>query len=334
MSDITYYFNAWAEGVEEWSTNPGEMVDGVETDYASTTDDGDIQKLTGNTCPGTDLGTISKVELQAYAYADDNDQLGLRPVFGGTADGDTHWEAPGVTPGWKTWWDISADSNSPSLAYISSGAGLSFYGVSWLAQTFTTVGALTIEAISLFLYRVGNPGTITVSIRATDGTGKPTGEDLTSGTTDGNTLTDSSDGEWREVTLTPYLLNAATKYAIVARATGGTAANAGKWKQDSLDPYAGGANHESGDSGSTWTVAGTHDRGFRILFWTWSDVQSLDCDVEQNDVSKGNTMHCGEVQIRVTYEPSGPPPAGQPFRIRMFGIPTAPGIRHGGSPWN
>jgi len=151
VSEVIYYFNAWAEGVEEWSTNPGEMVDGVETDYASTTDDGDIQLLTGNTCPGTDLGTITKVELQAYAYSDVDDQLGLRPVFGGITDGQTYWEAPGVAPGaWRTWWDITNDGSAPSP-------------------------------------------------------------------------------------------------------------------------------------------------------WTWAAVQSLDCDVEENDVAKGNTMYCGKVQIRVTY---------------------------------
>lgn len=151
---VIYYFNQYSIQ-EQWSTNPGYMVDHILTNYASTTTDGDIQRLVTNTCPGTDLGTISKVELQAYAYSDADDQLILRPVFV-ALDGDDHIEAPGVTPGWKTWWDITNDPNAPSP-------------------------------------------------------------------------------------------------------------------------------------------------------WTWAAVESLDCDVEQNDVAKGNTMHVSEVQIRVTYTPSGPP---------------------------
>jgi len=124
----------------------------------------------------------------------------------------------------------------------------------------------------------------------------------------------------------------------VVRLAGGDPSNHLRWRYDSDNGYADGGRCWSADAGGSWD--GPHAfidmlfRTYAVALWSWPDVQSLDCDVEQNDVSKGNTMHCGEVQIRVTYEPSGPPPEGQPFRIRMFGIPTAPGIRHGGSPWN
>jgi hypothetical protein len=65
----------------------------------------------------------------------------------------------------------------------------SIYGDIWDAQTFTPSVAHTITSVKLKLYRIGNgPGTITVGIRATDVDGLPTGSDLCSGTTDGNSL--------------------------------------------------------------------------------------------------------------------------------------------------
>ena len=73
-------------------------------------------------------------------------------------------------------------------------------GVYWESQTFTASSTYDIGSVKLKLYRIGTPGTLTVSIRATDGNGQPTGADLASGTTDGNTLTTNTSGEWREIT--------------------------------------------------------------------------------------------------------------------------------------
>lgn len=87
---VTYYFNAYDVGGEVWATTPANMVDGTNTNYASTTRNKDVELLTGNSCPGTDLGAISKVEIRAYGYYTGNDEVGLRPVFGGTTDGDNH----------------------------------------------------------------------------------------------------------------------------------------------------------------------------------------------------------------------------------------------------
>ena len=65
----------------------------------------------------------------------------------------------------------------------------SIWGDIWDAQTFTPSVAHTVTSVKLRLYRIGNgPGNITVGIRATDVDGLPTGSDLCSGTTDGNTL--------------------------------------------------------------------------------------------------------------------------------------------------
>ena len=71
----------------------------------------------------------------------------------------------------------------------------SVYGAVWNSQSFTPTIAHIITSIKLLLYRIGSPGTLTVSIRATDGSGHPTGADLVSGTTDGATLTTTTDSD-------------------------------------------------------------------------------------------------------------------------------------------
>jgi hypothetical protein len=135
----------------------------------------------------------------------------------------------------------------------------------WQAQTFT-VGATahTITSVKLLLYRTGNPGTITVSIRATDGSGHPTGSDLTSGTTDGNTLPTGSPYEWREITLTEYTLSANTKYAIVVHCVGAYN-NWFMWRTDASSPtYSGGNVEWSSNSGSSWNAVSTDDNMFEV----------------------------------------------------------------------
>lgn len=127
------------------------------------------------------------------------------------------------------------------------------YGVNWYAQTFTVgASAHTITNVKLKLYRSGLPGTVTVSIRATSGN-HPTGSDLTSGTIDGNTITDASPGQFYEIAVTELALSANTKYAVVVRAPSGTDAKYVCWRQNNTGGYSGGNKEESNDSGAVWT---------------------------------------------------------------------------------
>jgi len=143
------------------------------------------------------------------------------------------------------------------------------YGATWGAQTFTPATAHKITSVKLKLCRYGSPGTITVGIRATDGSGHPTGSDLCSGTTDGNTLPVTPSNEWREITLgAGYNLSASTKYAIVARAPGGDLTNQFKWYRDASSPtYANGNQEDSADSGSSWTSQTAAD----FMFEDWGE---------------------------------------------------------------
>lgn len=77
----------------------------------------DTQLCNTNTCPGTDLGTITKVEIRAYGQEAQtgNVSLYLQPVFSG-GNGDTHDLLPDFSFGsnvWSQWFDITSDTNAP-----------------------------------------------------------------------------------------------------------------------------------------------------------------------------------------------------------------------------
>lgn len=162
----------------------------------------------------------------------------------------------------------------PLYEYYNTGDDGDYlvYGIRWYAQSFTPSIEHTITSVKIKAYRGGSPGTITVSIRATSG-GEPTGGDLCSGTTNGNTLTSSSPGEWREITLgAGYLLSASTKYAIVVRVLGGDSDNKVRWRNDYQGTYAGGDAYQSLDSGSSWEAnAGGGGADMDLLFEDWGE---------------------------------------------------------------
>lgn len=137
----------------------------------------------------------------------------------------------------------------------------------WHGQTFTTLANHQVSSVKLLAYRIGNPGTLIVSLRAVNSSGHPTGSDLASGSTSGDTLPLSQSGEWREITFYPPVnLTAGTKYAIVARAPGGGGGNAVRWQTDSTAPdYTGGNRESSGDSGANWQSDFNSDYLFEIL---------------------------------------------------------------------
>lgn len=113
----TYYFNSYDSGVNEWSTSPSLMTDNNTGNYASTSSDTDLHRLTANTNAGSDLGTITQVEVRIYSYQD-NDTTGyitLTPFFGGSSTGDNHNLTPPVSTGsWSSNVDITTDTNAPS----------------------------------------------------------------------------------------------------------------------------------------------------------------------------------------------------------------------------
>ena len=84
-STATYYFNGYDPG-QAWSVDPDNMVDGdvgtrAHTDWTNPSDE--TQLCNSNTCSGTDLRTITKVELRGFIDVYGAGDLYMTPVFTG-----------------------------------------------------------------------------------------------------------------------------------------------------------------------------------------------------------------------------------------------------------
>ena len=112
MPEVTYYFNARGDVV--W-TDPDNIVDNNLETFGYTSTNGSAQVINGNDCPGTDLGTITKVELRLYGKGDGDDKIVITPIFS-AGDGDPHDTVPVVAPGdWTPYVDIT---NDPNLQFL------------------------------------------------------------------------------------------------------------------------------------------------------------------------------------------------------------------------
>lgn len=138
--------------------------------------------------------------------------------------------------------------------------------INWYAQSFIASSDYSIASIKLKLYRSGDPGIATVSLRAVDGLHKPTGSDIDSvtGTTDGGTLTTDSPGEWREIALSGSIsLTSGVEYAIVLRSSSDML----YWRADSNSSYNGVLSYST-DSGGSWVTTGV--AAYDFMFETYS----------------------------------------------------------------
>ncbi len=104
----TSYYSPFA-----WATNPGYMVDGNISNYASTTIDRDVEKCNGNTCFGLDYGTISKVEIRCFGKYSGS---GVPPVHNINLKtlGGFHVFSPTIIGNWSSWYDITNDPYAPN----------------------------------------------------------------------------------------------------------------------------------------------------------------------------------------------------------------------------
>jgi hypothetical protein len=117
-SQETFYFDDYDQGDpgEAWSTNPGYMVDGSTSNFASTTTSEDIELLEGNSYSSGGAGIISKVEIRAHGYYNEGEgcRLVIRPIFS-SSDGDNHYfDMAAEEPAWSSWFDVTDDTNAPS----------------------------------------------------------------------------------------------------------------------------------------------------------------------------------------------------------------------------
>lgn len=144
--------------------------------------------------------------------------------------------------------DQFATNNSPTRAF---------------AQTFTTAGAITVNAVKVKVYSDGDPGTVTYEIWPTVA-GKPAGALLTSGSFEGGPL-GGNPGEWVTFNVTPYALDAATLYGLVIRTPGAGVGNNMYWRKDDSAPaYPDGAGYWTNDGLPPWN-ADNSDALFSII---------------------------------------------------------------------
>ena len=184
---------------------------------------------------------------------------------------------------------------------VSTSDASPVYAVNWVAQTFTPRYPHSIDRISLKLRRIGSPGTGTISIKATDGSGHPTGADLTSASVDGNSLPTTALGEWCTFNLTPYSLTRGTKYAIVLSFPSGDVSNyvACFWVSPS-STYARGNADLSFNGGSSWSSVSTSD----FLFYEWDSTFSEYTEPTGTDNQHAAAMPSDGSLIRFMIDPA------------------------------
>lgn len=154
----------------------------------------------------------------------------------------------------------------------SDNASLNAYQNYWYVQTFTPVVSHRLTGVKLLLYRIGIPTTTTIHIRATDpATKEPIGDDLTSASFDGSTLTDDPAGEWKEITLPRYSLKKDVRYALILSELANIEVGVAWRRDDGIGGtgYSRGARGSSSDGGVTWAVGLDGDGGF--MFEEWGD---------------------------------------------------------------
>jgi len=108
MATVTYYWDSYT-GTPNF-TNPGNLVDGNTGTYAVLSYEDDNVTLDDNTCPGTDLGTISLVQFRVYGYSDGGgDPVSVGYVITGFSGSDPFvqssgaWEPYHTCSGVTTW---------------------------------------------------------------------------------------------------------------------------------------------------------------------------------------------------------------------------------------
>lgn len=125
MATATYYYDSY--NFSDFA-NPDNAVDNNLTTYASAASNGEFLEFNGTSCDGTDLGTITKVEVRAYGYRVSTpewyytDNVNYVALSLGTSAG---WTSYADITAWQTWtWaDIAAGNEQ----LIDFAAGGSFY---------------------------------------------------------------------------------------------------------------------------------------------------------------------------------------------------------------
>ncbi len=127
MADITYYYDTSFGGSAPW-TDRANAFDGNLATFASTSGSGDYLRSGTTTCDGTDLGTITKVEVRVYGYGDGDDRIDVS--FSALSPGTPEYQfTMPASEAWSAYADVTADANISGWTWakvedLSAGAGL------------------------------------------------------------------------------------------------------------------------------------------------------------------------------------------------------------------
>ncbi|UCF13476.1 MAG: hypothetical protein JSW06_04255 [Thermoplasmatales archaeon] len=308
-SEVTYYFDRY-DRKETWATNPGNMVDGSTSNYASTTSPADVELCNGNTCEGSDLGTILKVELRTHGYYSiDPHDIILRPVFDGENDGEDYAFDPYDEPSWSQWFDITNDNNAPEewnwsdIRYLDCDVEaendimeFTLYCSKVEVRVTYTIIPLVNTTYYFSGYNVGeawssNPGYM---VDGNLGNYASTGTNGDIELCNLNTCEGEDLGEIYKVALRAYGYYSEGQCNITLRPVFNVGSD--------------GDNHtftlnSDPPSWSQWFDI-TEDTNAPSE-WDWDDIVKLDCDVEV-DAGSGDpefVSYCSKVEVRVTYIP-------------------------------
>lgn len=139
----------------------------------------------------------------------------------------------------------------------------------WCAQTFTAGAGYTITSVKLVVNWFSSipAGDLTVSIKAVDGSNKPTGADLCSGTVACSSLPEHPIKTWTEITFgVPYVLTKDIMYAIVIRTA--VASPDMVWREvGGGSTYPDGTMCDTANAGSFWSIISASD----MMFETWGN---------------------------------------------------------------
>ncbi|MDD5311412.1 MAG: fibronectin type III domain-containing protein [Dehalococcoidia bacterium] len=298
--NTTYYYRCWA------SNSAGTAWAPSTSSFTTLPDGPTAPTVTNSTGASNIKDTSAKLNGQVTSTGGENPEVHIYwgSVDGGTNPANwAHDENLGVKAAGSFSKDISGlfdvfdyyyrcfASNSagsawaPSSAkFITASSGLTRYeyfydwdnirssGVHttlWKTQTFTPSVNHSVERVSLLLYRNGTSfadGILTLSIRATDAQGLPTGSDLCTATINSVDIPGKvlGDAIWCDFYFSPgTTLIAGTQYAYVWRFSGGEGINWPAVLINGTNPtYLGGTEYYSPDSGTTWLLSALYDEVF------------------------------------------------------------------------
>jgi len=148
---------------------------------------------------------------------------------------------------------IPGGASATHFQYDATTSQTSLLGSTRRSQEFSANATILLTQIQLKLYRVGSPGTLNVYLKYADDDGLPTGDAISSGSYNANTLGTATTGTYVAIDMDDVFLYQGRDYVIECSVPSGDVGNYVHWKftegvQDEVAGY-------SGDDGSSWVIS-------------------------------------------------------------------------------